>query len=91
MRSISNRTLLQKRRYIIRSLARYRNQQRIERFLRLQKSGAEPFLSGSLLSAALEAGFGSYAQFFRVFSEVMGCSPTAFAKSLSSRRETSAC
>jgi AraC-like DNA-binding protein len=28
-----------------------------------------------MLAAALEAGFGSYPQFHRIFRRVMGCSP----------------
>jgi AraC-like DNA-binding protein len=52
------------------SLVEYRNRLRIERFLRSVQSGNE-----SLLSAALEAGFGSYAQFFRVYRKFLGNTP----------------
>ncbi len=57
-------------------LARYRNQQRIERVLRRYETpGARRV---SLLEAALDAGFGSYAQFYRVFCETMGRPPAAY-------------
>jgi AraC-like DNA-binding protein len=52
------------------SLVEYRNRLRIERFLRSVQSGNE-----SLLRAALEAGFGSYAQFFRVYRKLLGTTP----------------
>ena len=52
------------------SLVEYRNRLRIERFLRAVQDGNE-----SLLRAALEAGFGSYAQFFRVYRKLLGSTP----------------
>ncbi len=52
------------------SLVEYRNRLRIERFLRSVQGGNE-----SLLGAALEAGFGSYAQFFRVYRKLLGTTP----------------
>ena len=52
------------------SLVDYRNQLRLERFLGLIDSGG-----ASLLEAALEAGFGSYAQFHRVFRALRGGTP----------------
>jgi AraC-like DNA-binding protein len=52
------------------SLVEYRNRLRIERFLRAVQSGNE-----SLLRAALDAGFGSYAQFFRVYRKLLGSTP----------------
>jgi AraC-like DNA-binding protein len=52
------------------SLVEYRNRLRIERFLRSVQSGND-----SLLRAALEAGFGSYAQFFRVYRKLLGTTP----------------
>lgn len=52
------------------SLVEYRNRLRLERFLRSVQSGNE-----SLLRAALEAGFGSYAQFFRVYRKLLGTTP----------------
>jgi AraC-like DNA-binding protein len=55
------------------SISRFRNQQRLERFLRLYGRGRR----STALAAALEAGFGSYAQFHRVFREHTGRSPSA--------------
>jgi AraC-like DNA-binding protein len=55
------------------SISRFRNQQRLQRFLRLYGSGRRI----TALAAALEAGFGSYAQFHRVFREQTGRSPSA--------------
>ena len=55
------------------SITRFRNQQRLQRFLRLYGSGRRT----TALAAALEAGFGSYAQFHRVFRELTGRSPSA--------------
>jgi AraC-like DNA-binding protein len=52
------------------SLVEYRNRLRIERFLRSVQHGND-----SLLRAALEAGFGSYAQFFRVYRKLLGTTP----------------
>lgn len=52
------------------SLVEYRNRLRIERFLRSVQHGNE-----SLLRAALDAGFGSYAQFFRVYRKLLGTTP----------------
>jgi AraC-like DNA-binding protein len=33
-----------------------------------------------LMRLALDAGFGSYTQFHRVFHRVLGCSPAQYAK-----------
>jgi AraC-like DNA-binding protein len=55
------------------SISRFRNQQRLQRFLRLYGRGRRT----TALAAALEAGFGSYAQFYRVFREQTGRSPSA--------------
>jgi AraC-like DNA-binding protein len=52
-------------------LSQFRNRLRLERFLQLQ--AAHP--AHNLLPLALEAGFGSYAQFHRVFRQFVGCSP----------------
>ena len=57
-------------------LARYRNQQRLDRFLRLRAEEESP--TRTLLELALEAGFGSYAQFYRVFRERMKCPPADY-------------
>jgi AraC-like DNA-binding protein len=55
------------------SLVDYRNRLRLERFMLLIDKGAP-----NLLSAALEAGFGSYAQFHRVFCAARGKSPREY-------------
>jgi len=56
------------------SVTDFRNTKRMERFLRLLQT--QPKLN--LGQAALEAGFGSYAQFYCVFLQHMGCSPAAY-------------
>jgi AraC-like DNA-binding protein len=48
-----------------------RNRYRIERFLDVFGNGSEH----TVTDAALEAGFGSYPQFYRVFKQVMGYGP----------------
>ncbi len=53
------------------SLVGYRNQSRIERFFELYGEGQRR----NLTQAAYAAGFGSYAQFHRVFKEALGYSP----------------
>jgi AraC-like DNA-binding protein len=53
------------------ALVDFRNRQRIERFLQIYGTGQRM----TMLDAALEAGFGSYPQFHRVFKRVIGCSP----------------
>ncbi len=50
----------------------YRNRLRIEKFLALSGGDA------NLLEAALDAGFGSYAQFHRVFRQQMGVTPKEY-------------
>jgi AraC-like DNA-binding protein len=55
------------------SLVEYRNRLRIERFLRLVERGG-----GILYEAAIEAGFGSYAQFHRVFRRHVGTTPREY-------------
>ncbi|MGH7142638.1 MAG: helix-turn-helix domain-containing protein [Planctomycetota bacterium] len=62
------------------SLVEYRNKQRLERFLSLYGSGKRK----TMMTAALEAGFGSYPQFHRIFKQLMGQSPAAY------RRKTNA-
>ena len=54
------------------SISRFRNQQRLERYLSLTRDGRH----GSTLRAAHAAGFGSYAQFYRVFRDATGRSPS---------------
>ncbi|HEY1661643.1 MAG TPA: helix-turn-helix transcriptional regulator [Verrucomicrobiae bacterium] len=53
------------------ALADFRNRQRIEKFLQLYGAGQRR----TMLDAALDSGFGSYAQFHRVFKRVIGHSP----------------
>jgi AraC-like DNA-binding protein len=55
------------------SISRFRNHQRLQRFLRIYGRGRRT----TALAAAHEAGFGSYAQFYRVFREQTGRSPSA--------------
>jgi AraC-like DNA-binding protein len=55
------------------SLVDYRNRLRLERFVRLVDSGGT-----NLLEAALAAGFGSYAQFHRVFRAMRGQTPRQY-------------
>jgi AraC-like DNA-binding protein len=52
------------------SLVEYRNRLRLERFQTLLDAGGE-----NLHDAALRAGFGSYAQFHRVFRALRGGTP----------------
>lgn len=51
------------------SLVAYRNRLRLDRFFDNVGSGA------NLLESALDAGFGSYAQFHRIYRQVFGSSP----------------
>lgn len=53
------------------SLSRYRNQQRLHRFLLAYGNGNHT----TALAAALTAGFGGYAQFYRVFRQQTGHGP----------------
>jgi AraC-like DNA-binding protein len=55
------------------SISRFRNQQRLQRFLHHYGNGRRT----TVLDAAHEAGFGSYAQFHRVFRQETGRQPTA--------------
>ena len=57
------------------SLVEYRNRLRLERFQVLVDSGGE-----NLLEAALAAGFGSYAQFHRVFRALRGATPREYLR-----------
>jgi len=58
------------------SLADYRNRQRIERFYDLYRQGQR----STVLQAALDAGFGSAAQFYRVYHAVTGQSPSSLKR-----------
>lgn len=53
------------------ALVDFRNRQRIEKFLQIYGTGQRL----TMLDAALNAGFGSYPQFHRVFKRVTGRSP----------------
>jgi AraC-like DNA-binding protein len=54
----------------------YRNRLRLQTFIR--RAQARPEIT--LLRHALDAGFGSYAQFYRVFTAHMGVSPRRWAR-----------
>jgi AraC-like DNA-binding protein len=58
------------------SLVSYWNRQRLERFFRLYGEGQRM----SVTQAALDAGFGSYPQFYRVFREHVGCGPAQYRR-----------
>jgi AraC-like DNA-binding protein len=66
------------------SLVEYRNRLRIERFFSSVDRGGS-----NLLDAALEAGFGSYAQFHRVYRKLLGSTPREYLK-VSRHRPTAA-
>ena len=53
------------------ALTDFRNRQRVERFLAIYGTGQRR----TMLDAALEAGFGSYPQFYRVLKRMTGRSP----------------
>lgn len=56
------------------SIVEFRNRQRLERFWQIYGDRQH----STMLSAALDAGFGSYPQFHRVFRSAMGCSPARY-------------
>ncbi len=58
------------------SITDLRNRLRLERFLELYGDGRGP----TMTAAALEAGFGSYPQFHRVFRRQMGLSPAEYRR-----------
>ncbi len=57
------------------TLPDYRNRLRLERFFSVVDTGG-----GNLLRAALDAGFGSYAQFHRVFHQAFQCAPVDYLR-----------
>ncbi|MCX7915407.1 MAG: AraC family transcriptional regulator [Verrucomicrobiae bacterium] len=61
------------------TLTEFRNRQRLERFLALA-GDTDGHSRRKLLAAALEAGFGNYAQFYRVFRRYMGARPGEISK-----------
>jgi methylphosphotriester-DNA--protein-cysteine methyltransferase len=48
----------------------WRNRIRLDRFMEAYEPGM------NLLAAALDAGFGSYARFYHIFGEIVGCPPS---------------
>lgn len=66
------------------SIVEHRNRLRLQRFFRLVEAGH------GLSAAALEAGFGSYAQFHRVFRALHKSSPAAYLGRSESRKAHSA-
>ena len=52
-------------------LSRYRNSVRLGRFLEIRRGPVRK----TITEAAYESGFGSYAQFYRVFAQSFGCGP----------------
>jgi AraC-like DNA-binding protein len=64
------------------SITRFRNQRRLERFLALYGDGHRT----TALAAALEAGFGSYAQFHRVLRAETGQTPRDLRRAAVQRR-----
>jgi AraC-like DNA-binding protein len=63
------------------SIPEFRNQRRIDRFLAVYGDGRR----FGLTEAALEANFGSYSQFQRVFERVMQMSPAEYRRKVSGR------
>jgi AraC-like DNA-binding protein len=62
------------------SIVEFRNRQRIQRFLDRYEPERDSGRKSTLLEAALDAGFGSYPQFHRVFRQVAGCSPAEYQR-----------
>jgi AraC-like DNA-binding protein len=60
------------------SIVEFRNRQRMQRFLECYERSSS--WQGTLLDAALEAGFGSYPQFHRVFRQATGYSPAEYQR-----------
>lgn len=56
-----------------RSFVDWRNRIRLERFFEDYRPGA------NLLRASLDAGFGSYARFHHIFTELVGCTPSEWS------------
>jgi AraC-like DNA-binding protein len=62
------------------SIVEFRNRQRMQRFLQRYEDERDSGRQTTLLNAALDAGFGSYPQFHRVFRQVAGCSPAEYQR-----------
>jgi AraC-like DNA-binding protein len=60
------------------SVSQFRNESRLERFLEIYGRGRRV----GALEAALEAGFGSYSQFYRVFRLAIGENPNEYRRKL---------
>jgi AraC-like DNA-binding protein len=58
------------------SMVHFKNRLRVERFLKLYHKGRRK----NIMDTALDAGFGSYPQFHREFTRIMGCSPAKFRR-----------
>jgi len=58
------------------SIVRYRNRQRVARFVEYHGRG----LKATATEAAYRAGFGSYAQFYRIFTDITGLTPRAYRR-----------
>lgn len=58
------------------SLVEFRNRRRVARFLDLYQTGQRQ----TMMRAAYEAGFGSYAQFHRAFKRSMGVGPAVYRR-----------
>lgn len=58
------------------SLVEFRNHVRVRRFVKLLET--QPHTT--LLDLALQSGFGSYAQFHRIFKQIMGVSPRSLRR-----------
>lgn len=65
------------------ALVDFRNRQRLQRFLHLYGRGRIVSVS----DAALDAGFGSYPQFHRIFKQEMGCSPAEYRRRMQEEKE----
>ena len=61
------------------SVTEFRNRLRLQHFLDHYHAGGEKY---TLLAAALDAGFGSYPQFHRVFKRIMGYSPAGHQRAV---------
>lgn len=67
------------------SLTAFRNRCRVDRFLEIYGHGH----AFTMLESALRAGFGSYAQFYRVFMQVMKITPAAYRRRLATPNQES--
>ncbi len=61
----------------------FRNRQRIERFFQIYGRGARK----NMTHCAFEAGFNSYAQFYKVFKHICGRTPRQVAREMKQRSE----